>query len=212
MANSLYQSINTLWQFMQMDHQPQEADCIFCMCSNDPRVAEYAAKLHLEGYAPELVFSGGVGRFTEGLFDNSEAEAFADIAMDLGVPEHAILIENKSSNSGENVLFTAALFDKLDYKPQRFILVQKPYMVRRAYATFKKQWPYPINEVCSTGPKIRFSDYFNEALPSDLVITALLQDFERVKAYPAKGFQIEQAVPEHVQSAYERLSVAFPLL
>ncbi len=72
---------------MRLNHEPVRSDCIFCMCSNDTRVAEYAAQLYLDGYAPKLVFSGGIGRFTEGLFNTSEAEAFALVAKDMGVPE-----------------------------------------------------------------------------------------------------------------------------
>ncbi|GAL03300.1 hypothetical protein JCM19237_6193 [Photobacterium aphoticum] len=43
------------------------------------------------------------------MFDRSEAEAFATVAMDMGVPEEAILIESQSTNTGENVQFTQAL-------------------------------------------------------------------------------------------------------
>lgn len=205
---SLYQNINTLWQYMRLDHQPEKSDCIFCMCSNDIRVAEYAAKLYLEGYAPKLVFSGGVGRFTEGLFNRSEAEAFAQVASDMGVPSEDMILETESTNSGENILYTAALFEQLAYQPKHFILVQKPYMARRAFATFAKQWPNTFSNVVSCSPNLSFSNYFNESLPSDLVISALLQDFERIRDYPEKGFQIRQEIPREVTESYAVISKA----
>jgi hypothetical protein len=69
MSTRLYQHIETLWDYMQMHQHFQKADCIFCMCSNDERVAEYAAQVYLDGIAPKLIFSGAQGRLTEGLFD-----------------------------------------------------------------------------------------------------------------------------------------------
>lgn len=199
---SLYQHINTLWDYMRLDHQPIKSDCIFCMCSNDIRVAEYAAKLYLEDYASKLVFSGGVGRFTQGIFDASEAEAFAQVAIDMGVPEQDIILETQSTNSGENVQFTAVLFEQLDYKPERFILVQKPFMARRALATFAKQWPNSFQGLVSCSPNLSFSNYFNDTLPSNLVISALLQDFERIRDYPEKGFQIAQEIPAEATESH----------
>ena len=102
----LYRHIETLWDYMQLKHELKPADCLFVMCSNDVRVAEHAAKLYHQKLAPLIVFSGGEGRFTDGLFEKSEAETFAEIAKLSGVPSKAILLETKSTNSGENFRFT----------------------------------------------------------------------------------------------------------
>ncbi|BCL70124.1 hypothetical protein TUMSATVNIG1_20830 [Vibrio nigripulchritudo] len=209
MSTRLYQHIETLWDYMQMHQHIQKADCIFCMCSNDERVAEYAAQLYLDGIASKLIFSGAQGRLTEGLFDVTEAEHFADIAKQLGVPESDIVLETKATNSGENVAFTASILEQLDFAPEKVLLVQKPYMERRAYATFVKQWKLPYREVYVTSPGGRFLDYFNDTIPSNLVIEALLGDFERIQTYPEKGFQIKQEIPESVMRAYNNIK-AFP--
>ena len=39
------------------------------------RVATYAAQLYLDGYGEYIVFSSGVGNFTEGVFDKAETKA-----------------------------------------------------------------------------------------------------------------------------------------
>lgn len=65
----LYRHIETLWDYMQLKHELKPADCLFVMCSNDVRVAEHAAKLYHQKLAPLIVFSGGEGRFTDGLFE-----------------------------------------------------------------------------------------------------------------------------------------------
>ncbi|CAE6896838.1 YdcF family protein [Vibrio sp. B1FLJ16] len=205
----LYQHIETLWDFMQLKHELRPADCLFVMCSNDVRVAEHAAQLHHQKLAPFIVFSGGEGRFTDGLFDKSEAETFADIARASGVPSDAILLETQSTNSGENVRFTEKLLEEKGVQCDSFILVQKPFMERRAIATFEKQWqaPYSLLQVSSTAHP--FFEYINEDMTLMMVLEALLEDYSRVKDYPEKGFQTEQVIPEHVESSYQVLLAKF---
>ena len=59
----------------------------------------------------------------------------------VGVPESKILIESKSTNTGENCRFTQALLRERGIAAHSFILVQKPYMERRSFATIRQQWP-----------------------------------------------------------------------
>lgn len=201
----LHRSIDILWNFMSMNHNVETSDCIFVLCSNDTRVAEYAADLYHQKVAPYIVFSGGVGRFTEGNFECSEAETFAAIARDCGVPDSDILIEKHATNTGENVRFTYDLLTKRGLSPKRLTLVQKPFMEKRTYATFSKQWPEQAAEIRVTSQWQSWVDYFNEELPLDMVLGALVADFERIKTYPAQGFQIEMPIPDDVNHAYKVL-------
>src|SRR5262245_19031964 len=129
-----------IWRYHRLDHQLAPADAILVLCSHDKIVAERGADLFLEGWAPLLVFSGGLGSITRRLWDEPEADQFARIAVARGVPADRILVENRSTNTGENVLFTRRLLEERAIDPARFILVQKPYMERRSYATFRKLW------------------------------------------------------------------------
>jgi uncharacterized SAM-binding protein YcdF (DUF218 family) len=186
-----------------MHHQLQKADCIFTLGSNDLRVAERAADLYLEGWAPFIVFSGGLGRLTADLWVEPEADQFAKIAIKKGVPKEAILIENKSTNTGENVRFTQQLLKERDLDPQTFIVVQKPYMERRAFATFKKHWP--DKELVVTSPRLSFEEYPTEQIPMERVIHIMVGDLQRIKIYYEKGFQVYQEIPDDVWKAYEEL-------
>ncbi|WP_260259173.1 YdcF family protein [Vibrio intestinalis] len=207
MTMRLFEHIENLWQYMQLNHHIEKADCIFVLGSNDPRVAEHAVNLYHQGMAEYLIFSGGFGRLTEGVFDQTEAETFAAIAKDLGVPADKIILENQATNSGENVILTAQMLGKLKLDFQRFILVQKPYMERRAYATFMKQWPNAIESATVTSPALSFVDYFNEDIDLCMALEAMLGDFERIKIYPEKGFQIEQPIPGDVEESYQFISL-----
>ncbi|ELP9499932.1 TPA: YdcF family protein [Vibrio alginolyticus] len=205
----LYRHIETLWDYMQLKHELKPADCLFVMCSNDMRVAEHAAKLYHQKLAPLIVFSGGEGRFTDGLFEKSEAETFAEIAKMSGVPSEAILLETESTNSGENVRFTEQRLKEEGKQCSSFILVQKPFMERRAIATFEKQWQSPYTQLQVSSAALPFFEYINEDMPLMMVLEALMEDFSRVKSYPEKGFQTEQNIPQQVESSYQVLLERF---
>lgn len=180
----------------------KKSDCIFVSSSNDTRVAEYAAHLFLQSWSPYIIFSGGNGRGTES-WVRPEADVFADIAIQCGVPNEKILIENKSTNTGENILFTKKVLTEKGLDPQSIILVQKPYMMRRAFATFKKLWSE--KEFIVTSPDISFDDYPNSEISKDTLINFMVGDLQRIKIYPEKGFQIHQDIPVDVWHAYEKL-------
>src|SRR5688572_13768599 len=152
-----------LWKYHLMNHQPVKADCILALGSHDLRVADRAAELYLEGWAPLVIMSGGLGNLTKGMWSETEADQFATIAVKKGVPARAILIENESTNTGENILFTQRLLKQNGLDPHTFIVVQKPYMERRSYATFKKHWP--DKELLVTSPQISFENYPTSDIP-----------------------------------------------
>lgn len=192
-----------LWDFHHVNHQLAKADCILALGSHDLRVAHRAADLYLEGWAPLVIMSGGLGNFTKNIWKDTEADQFAVIAIQRGVPGDNILIENTSTNTGENILFTQELLEQKGLNPQSFIVVQKPYMERRSYATFKKHWPG--KKLLVTSPQIPFDAYATGAIPLEKVINIMTGDLQRIKLYPAKGFQVYQEIPPEVWDAYEKL-------
>jgi uncharacterized SAM-binding protein YcdF (DUF218 family) len=199
-----------VWRYHHMDHELAPSDAILVLCSHDTAVAERGADVYLEGWAPLLIFSGGLGAITREMWSEPEADQFAAIAIAKGVPEDSILIENKSTNTGENVAFTKRLLLDRGIDPASFILVQKPYMERRSFATFRKLWPE--KPVIVTSSRVSFEEYLtkysNGALSRDDVISIMVGDLQRVKLYPARGFQIPQDIPGDVWEAFEELVAA----
>ena len=192
-----------LWDYMRLGHEPAPADVILVLGSNDVRVGEHGARLFLAGLAPIMVCSGNVGRLTAGTFEKSESETFAEAAVGLGVPRDAILLERRSTNTGENIDFSRALLASRGVHPSRVLLVQKPYMERRAWATFKRRWPEPALQV--TSPPIPYDQYPTPDIPRDLVIDIIVGDVQRMAVYAELGFQIPQPMPPEVWSAWEEL-------
>ena len=192
-----------IWDYHHLNHKLEKSDLILALGSNDLRVAEHAAELYLQGWAPMLMFSGNVGALTRGKFAKSEAETFAEIAREKGVPHEAILIEPESTNTGENIANSRRILAERGINPEKIILVQKPYMERRAYATFMNFWPG--KRLIVSSPPIGFADYPTPQLSKELVINIMVGDLQRIRDYPAKGFQIAQEIPTDVWQAYEKL-------
>lgn len=203
LTNEIVSLAKTIWDYHHVNHTVVTSDAILALGSHDTRVAERAAELYLDNYAPLLIFAGGLGRLTEGMWTEPEADLFANIAKQKGVPGHAILIENRSTNTGENIQLVRRLLEERNLNPQSFILVQKPYMERRTFATFAKQWPGKNFVV--TSPQITFEDYPTTEIKLEQVIEIMVGDLQRIKLYPAKGFQTYQEIPDDVWEAYKRL-------
>ncbi len=193
-----------IWDYMLMHQELKPVDAILVFGSHDTRSAEKGAELFLEGLAPYIVFSGGFGsRSSNDHFSKPEAEIFAEVAIGKGVPADKILKETKAENSEHNVVFTKKLLEEKGLPSDTFIVVQKPYMERRTYATFKNFWPEP--EIIMASPQISFEDYPADLEHKERLIHMLVGDLQRIKEYPAKGFQIPQVIPDGVWQAYEKL-------
>lgn len=199
--------VETIWRYHQLGHSLRKADVLVVLGSHDEIVAERGAELFLEGWAPLLVFSGGLGAITARLWDEPEGVRFARIAIGMGVPRDAVLIESRSTNTGENVLFTRTLLQERQIEARRILAVQKPYMERRTWATFRKLWPEA--DVIVTSPRFSLDDYLirvvNRHLSEDDVIGIMVGDLHRIRVYPERGFQVPQEIPREVWQAFEAL-------
>jgi uncharacterized SAM-binding protein YcdF (DUF218 family)/glycosyltransferase involved in cell wall biosynthesis len=92
-----------------------------------------AVDLYNGGFAQRLVFESGY------VFAFREAEIMRDLAMRLGVPASAILVENHGANTYDDVI---RVRDVIRANGWRTILfVSSPYHMRRATAVWRKQAP-----------------------------------------------------------------------
>ncbi|NVJ22394.1 MULTISPECIES: YdcF family protein [Myxococcus] len=91
---------------------------------------EKAVELYRRGVAPRLVFSGGVG-----VHPPSEARAMLALAMRLGVPEEACVLEEESHSTDDNARLTAKLLRELGAR--RVVVVSDPYHLLRARQYFR---------------------------------------------------------------------------
>jgi uncharacterized SAM-binding protein YcdF (DUF218 family) len=192
-----------LWDYLNIPNNPSSADIVLALGSSDTRVAHEAARLTLEGIAPLLVISGGVGKVTSRDGGTSESARFAKIALESGVSIDRLILESTATNTGENFTRTRSLLDSKGIFPCIVVFVTKPYMKRRALATAIKQWP----EVTwiPHAPDIAFEDYPDETISQEQMIQLMVGDLQRIAIYPKLGFQAKQKIPLEVWTAYEAL-------
>jgi uncharacterized SAM-binding protein YcdF (DUF218 family) len=194
-----------VWDYHRLGHALRPADAIVALGSHDTRVAERAADVFLEGWAPLVVLSGATGALTDG-WTRREAEVFAEVAAARGVPRERMLLEARSTNTGENVVMTRALLAERGLDPRCVIAVQKPYMERRTLATFQARWPGL--DVVVTSPPLDFDEYTSGSIAPDEVVHIMVGDLQRLWLYAEKGWSSPQPVPPLVREAYDGLVAA----
>ena len=184
-----------LWNFHNRGDAPELADAVVGLGSYDLRVADRCAYLFETGHAPTLLFTGAAGNWTKGLYDGSEARAFADRAVALGVPPDAIILEEYATNIGENLRFAADLLPDA----RSVLLVTKPQTQLRCRQTALAQWPGMTCHV--TAPRTSYSSQPIGPVTERVLICEMVGDLHRLRTYPAKGFQAPVEVPVQVDAA-----------
>lgn len=111
-----------------------EADAIVVVSGGDTNArTDEGIKLFKNGWANEIIFSGAAQDKT----GPSNAAAMRNRAVNAGIPEAAIYIEENSATTGENALNTQTIFEENEYSS--VILVTSGYHQRRATLEFKNE-------------------------------------------------------------------------
>jgi uncharacterized SAM-binding protein YcdF (DUF218 family) len=192
-----------IWNYHQMGHELTPCDVAIGLGSHDLGVAEHAAKLYHDGLVPLLVFTGATSPTSAARFPRGEAVHYRERALELGVPDTAVLVEPDAANTGDNIRLSRLLLDKHGITPATVLLVSKPYVQRRAFATCGIVWP-EVDVVCAS-EELALADYVRSIGDEKLVIDMLVGDLQRVVEYPKLGFATDQHVPANVLAAYTRL-------
>ena len=85
----------------------------------------HAVELYRRGYATAILCTGAVMKHAP-----SEAAAAAEVARQQGVPSHALILEERSTSTWENVVETASICRERGWS--RVMLVSDPYHLWRA--------------------------------------------------------------------------------
>ena len=199
--------LQVIWNYLRLGWQCEKADCIVGFGNFNTDIARRAAELYHQGLAPRILFTGGLGRNTEGLLPEPEAVRFARVAMECGVPEENILIEDRSTNTAENIRFTRAVLEKLGAPHGHILGVHQPFMERRIWAAFGVYWPEVRFTV--TSPQVTIVEYLARAreqgITEEASVSVIVGDFQRMDLYAKKGYQLPQRIPEEAWQAYREL-------
>src|SRR5690606_24650942 len=104
------------------------------------RPLERALRLYRDGLVRRLVFTGGFNP----RIGVAEAEAMAAEALRLGIPQGDFLVDDKATNTAENVANARRLIDADLAGPHSVILVAIHFHLRRVRMTAEKVFPRSI--------------------------------------------------------------------
>ena len=146
-------AIRDISDFIFMNDAPQKSDIIFIPGTSQSAISEKAAQLYRAGFAdyvlPSGRYSGKRERFASELIDNPRyagdyATDFAyckHILMENGVPEQAILREDRSTNTAENAAYSALVLKELGIRVRQAILCCQAFHARRAFLSYARHFP-----------------------------------------------------------------------
>lgn len=199
--------LQVIWDYLGMHQIPEAADVIVGFGNFNTDIARRAAQLYHQGYAPKILFTGGLGRNTEGLLPEPEAVRFARVAMECGVPERDIILEDKSRNTKENIDFTRAMLEEQGIPHDRILGVHQPFMERRIVAAMGVYWPEQVFTV--TSPLVTIPEYLirakEQGMSENASVSVIVGDFQRIELYARLGYQLPQYIPPEAWDAYEKL-------
>ncbi len=125
---------------LKISQPPRKADCIVVFAGGvgesgkagegyEERV-QYAVQLYRNGYAEHIIFSSGY------MYVFKEPLVMKALAMSLGVPESAIILEDKAKNTYENIIFTKEILETKRWN--KILVISAPYHMRRVAMVFNK--------------------------------------------------------------------------
>ena len=199
--------LQVIWDYLCLNEPLEKADCIVGFGNFNTDIARRAAQLYHEGWAPKILFTGGLGRNTEGLLPEPEAVRFAKVAMECGVPEADIILEPNSTNTKENIVFTREKLESLGLPHDRILGVHQPFMERRIKAAMGVYWPELNFQI--TSPQVTIPAYLEAAkrqgITENASISVIVGDFQRMDLYAKLGYQLPQHIPDEAWEAFHQL-------
>ncbi|MDR1464227.1 MAG: YdcF family protein [Oscillospiraceae bacterium] len=139
--------------FIFLEDPPRPVDILFLPGGSDPAIPERAAELYHAGWAPLLLPSGGVSVKT-GKFDGvkrkqdvydlgyrTDCDFYADVLRKNGVPDAAILREDRSGFTKENALFSRRETDRRGLDIRTGMIVCKSFHARRCLICYQLAYP-----------------------------------------------------------------------
>ena len=152
--------LDQISDFIFVEDEPKKADVIFVPGNGYPQMAERAAELYREGYAPYVLPSGRFSTVT-GVFSGvlakkerypgeflTEWEFLETVLVKNGVPKEAILREDYATFTYENAIYSRQVTDKAGICVKKAILCCKTYHTRRSLVYYQLLYPETEFRVC----------------------------------------------------------------
>jgi len=141
----------------------------------------YATELYRQGFAERLIFSSGY------TYAFQEVSVMRLLALALGVPSEAIVLETQARNTYENVVQTSRLLRERGWRSA--LIVSSPYHMRRVAMVYRKAAP----DLAVRLTPIPFSIFYDTRdrpgrMAEPRQIRAILHEYASLVYYRWKGY------------------------
>lgn len=161
--------------FIFLEEQPEKADIIFVPGNGYPQMAERAAKLWKNGYAPWILPSGRysvvTGEFSgvlakediyQGQYE-TEWGFLQSVLLKNGVDEQAILKENQATYTYQNAIFSREVTDKKGISVKKGIICCKAQHARRCKMYYQLLYPQTKLFICPSDVGINKENWYRSS-------------------------------------------------
>ena len=174
----------------------------------DLGLPRFCGDLHRAGAAPRIIFTGGIGAGTGGL-GGPEADAWREALRRSHpeIPDAAVTLENRSTNTAENIAFTAALLARdlpaltLGRGIRRAIIVASPSRLRRVLLTMRQLQP-DVQCVRQLPPFTFEGERALYAANGVDYHAHLAGELDRLIEYPRRGWIAAEPLPPDITAAH----------
>lgn len=147
-------------EFIFPEDEPEQADIIFVPGNGFPQMAERAAKLWKEGYAPYVLPSGrysvATGKFAgvqalKEIYDGeyeTEWEFLKTVLVKNGVSKEAVLREDRATYTYQNAIFSRQVTDSQGIAVRKAIICCKAQHARRCRMYYQLLYPEAELLIC----------------------------------------------------------------
>ncbi|WP_020526493.1 YdcF family protein [Flexithrix dorotheae] len=211
-SQSQLQQAKILFDYLYLKEPESDADAIFGFGHFDLKIPQQCGFLYEKGLAPKIVFTGGIGAGSTGL-NKPEGQVFWE-ALNAEFPKiekENVIIEDRSTNTGENIRFSEEILKHLNpplhfgEQLKKLILVANAYRQRRVLLTCKKI--LPEMEFVNCPPETSFEQELEmyQEKGEDL-IQHLVGEIHRIATYPDNDWIVKEEISPLVWENFQSLN------
>ena len=184
-----WQNAKSLYMPLNLQIEPKESDLIFVFGSAINARVDKAIELYRAGIASKIMTTGLGSNYSKQTM--SEGRLQADYAISEGIPAEAIIVEECSITTSDNVKRSFDMWQDMDWKPTRVTLVTSEFHLLRAYADMYKFSDYDI-EIYTASPMP--TDDLNEInwIKSEFGRRVILNEYAKL----IMGSKVDQVLTE----------------
>lgn len=177
------EEIRKITEYIFLQSDPQKADLALVFGTRHQEAINAVYELYRNKLVDKILVSGGVNRVT----GENESEEMSKKLVVMGVDQKDIILEGKSTNSLENVLFSRDVIEKkFGFTViKKIIAIVKHYHSRRALMTLKKHFPETVKLIPVTYEIYGFTkdDWFT----NESGVEKVLSEWEKIPKYLSQG-------------------------